>query len=403
MTLNDLLSAETVDACFGKDARRRPRHMPGQQMKFACLFDWPKLNLILSHHVLDPPRLQLVLAGRAAEPSAYTQPSAFSPFRSSLTHAVYDQMKAGATLVLNGADELDGGLTELARDVERRLSAQAAISVEACTATPTELGNKPAWQTYDMVVLQVTGSYRWLLLGETQSQPLDRYSGFMQEPPLTEPELEVVSAPGDALYIPRGHWYSAEPVGVPALDVVVCVSRPATWNFASWLLDRMKADEILRTDVPLQADEVGRSNYLQALRRVFQEALQDDGLVEEFAFCWNGMAAARPRFSLPTGGEAGSPAFDGCEIVRVLPSRPFAPREVPGENVLDTLMNGRFNRFHIEAKEILNFLMNQEFALLRELQERFAETYTREQISDLVGGPSGHRRPCRGALNCEMR
>jgi hypothetical protein len=87
----------------------------------------------------------------------------------------------------------------------------------------------------------------------------------------------------------------------------------------------------------------------------------------------------------------------------VLPSRPFAPREVPGENVLDTLMNGRFNRFHIEAKEILNFLMNQEFALLRELQERFAETYTREQISDLVGGPSGHRRPCRGALNCEMR
>jgi len=298
-------------------------------------------------------------------------------------------MKAGATLVLNGADELDSGLTELARDVERQLSAQVAISVEACTAIPADGGKKPAWQTYDMVLLQVTGSYKWFLLGETQPQPLDRYSGFMQEPPLTEPESEVISAPGDALYVPRGYWYLAQPVGVPALVAVVCVSRPTTWNFASWLLDRMKSDEILRGDVPLQADGVGQSNYIKALRRVFQEALQGEDLVEEFAFCWNGMAAVRPRFALPTGGEAGPPTFDGCEIVRVLPSRRFAPREVPGENVLDTLMNGRFNRFHVEAKEILSFLMNQEFAPLHELHERFAETYTKEQITELVGDLAG--------------
>ena len=94
-------------------------------------------------------------------------------------------MKAGATLTLNGADELDLGLTELARDLERRLSAQITISVEASTAMPPECEPKPLWQAYDMLVLQVTGSQKWLLFGETQKQPLDRYSAYMQEPPIT--------------------------------------------------------------------------------------------------------------------------------------------------------------------------------------------------------------------------
>ena len=73
-----------------------------------------------------------------------------------------------------------------------------------------------------------------------------------------------------------------------------------------------------------------------------------------------------------------------ADIIRVLPSRPFACHDVPGDDIVDTLINGRYNRFHAEAKDILTFLMSHDCVSVRVLHERFAETYETEQIAELV-------------------
>jgi hypothetical protein len=137
-------------------------------------------------------------------------------------------------------------------------------------------------------------------------------------------------------------------------------------------------------DVPLHANGNERTTYLESFREMFLEALQDEAIVDEFMFCWNGMATVRPHFELPIDGAPALPISNGDGIIRILPSRPFSYHEVPEEGVLDTLVNGKVIRFRIESKELLVFLMAQETVSLKQLYDRFASTYSEEQIGELV-------------------
>jgi hypothetical protein len=103
---------------------------------------------------------------------------------------------------------------------------------------------------------------------------------------------------GDMLYIPRGWWHVAFPVGEPSLHLTVATVPPHGMDLLQWLIGRLRRHEAVRADLPQLDDARGQKAYLKALRPLLAEALADDAIAQ-FRHEWEGDLRPFPHISLP--------------------------------------------------------------------------------------------------------
>jgi hypothetical protein len=319
------------------------------------------LNEILEEHGFEPPRLRLTRAGKPVPAHKWLswQPNrrnSGSPVPRLNSTALTRELREGATLVLDNVDELHRPVRRMAEALERVFHVR--VQVNSYSGFRTSHGFDLHWDDHDVFILQVAGRKQWKVYGMTRRFPLASDVESADAPP-TEALWEGLLEDGDLLYIPRGWWHVATPLDEPTLHLTVGVNNLTGADFLSWFVNRMKAAEVVREDLPHLSGAEMLVQYSERLKAAVLEAWRPE-LVEKYLSYMDTTACARPSVALPWSA---TPAIvpEGDFRVRWSGAR-AAKVTADGEGTVSVEALGRKWRFAASARPLLEALvMGEEF------------------------------------------
>lgn len=183
----------------------------------------------------------------------------------------------GATLVLQGLHRIWPPLIDFTRQLGGQLG--QPLQVNAYLTPAGNQGFATHYDTHDVFVLQVDGCKRWRIHEPVLPDPLERqpWEGRADEIRAVadgEPALDVVLAPGDALYLPRGWLHSAEAQRESSLHLTVGVRALTRYALVEALFDLAAKDRRLRGPLPFGID-VADSGQIEPELTETVEALRE--------------------------------------------------------------------------------------------------------------------------------
>jgi hypothetical protein len=276
--------------------------------------------------------LRLAKEGSSVPPERYTKevPLRRGGHRPELLPAAFvGELEAGATIVLDAVDELHTPLTALAKSLEYSLHER--VQINAYVGWGETRGFDLHWDDHDVIVLQLEGRKHWQIFGQTRPSPLYRDVERSSSPagaPLWDGFLEA----GDLLYIPRGWWHVAMPLAEPTFHLTCGITKRTGMDLLAWLIERGRAVNICRQDVPRFATRKELLAYGdQVLRAVVPQP--DEEFVHTFLTDQDARAEARPTFSLPMMSDQAS--FEGtCATLALIAHRRISVHHLIAESGL---------------------------------------------------------------------
>ena len=254
---------------------------------FTDLLSPAAVDELLSRRGLRTPFLRVAQKGTVLPPARFTGPGgAGAEIADQVVDDKIMQLYAeGATLVLQGLHRLWPPLIEYARELGDELN--QPLQVNAYLTPPGSQGFSTHYDTHDVFVLQVDGTKRWRIHEPVLPDPLEKqaWGGRADEVAVTaqgEPALDVVLAPGDALYLPRGWLHSAEAQGARSLHLTIGVRALTRYALVEELLALATRDARLRATLPFGLD-VGDPDAIEPELTETVEALRDFLLSAEAA------------------------------------------------------------------------------------------------------------------------
>lgn len=361
-------------------------HVPGTPGKFSHLLPWPALNQILEQHRLDTPRVRLTREGKPVPATSFLSYQANrrrpnQPIPRLQAAELSRELREGATLVLDAVDELHAPITSLAESLESQFHVR--IQVNAYAGWRTSHGFDLHWDDHDVFILQVAGRKQWKVYGMTRKYPMARDVEPTTDKPDT-PLWEGMLNDGDLLYIPRGWWHVATPLDEPTLHLTVGVNNATGSDLLSWFVDRLRASEDVRRDLPLFADEQEQTAVLERLRDLFVREW-NPGIMRQYIADLDSKTQPRARMNLPWAGTPDVlPPDDGVLHVKWASPRRPALERIGGE--IHVLANGRRWRFASAAGPLLERLTTGHVCSVEDFADTAAaRTFIRElTINGLV-------------------
>ncbi|WP_331719363.1 JmjC domain-containing protein [Streptomyces sp. NBC_00158] len=275
----------------------------GREGRFHGLFGWPRLNEVLAAARTDPSRTHLVRSAdgiplaSCAEPvpqlSPRGRPSRLHPDR------LYEVLAAGATLVIDGIEELHTPLRTLTTALEDTLRTLVQANLYA-NLGGAEQGFHTHWDDHDVFVLQTGGAKHWDLHPPTEDHPVGVLS-TPAPPPAGAATWSGELTDGDVLYLPRGWWHTVRAVeGSPSLHLTLGTRLPSAGDLLRRLLTHLARNHPhVRQDLPRFTTPEDARNWYEDLREVLVTAAREPGLLERLAARADAGAPARPEFTLP--------------------------------------------------------------------------------------------------------
>ncbi|MFE9966778.1 JmjC domain-containing protein [Streptomyces sp. NPDC005525] len=296
------------DTFLAQTYHRSYAHFPGTA-DTAGLFSWDDFNRIIATQRLEPPRLRLSADGemvplhRYAIPTTNRRAVTWSRIQPADFHA---QLKDGASLVLDAVEKIHPAVGMAAEGLERFLG--TSVQTNAYASWTDRDGFGLHWDDHDVVVVQVHGSKRWRLYGSTREAPTFR-DVESPESPEGDPVADIVLAPGDVLYLPRGWWHAVTAdQGTESLHLTFGMVPHTGADLMLWVVDQLRSSLALRKDIPRFAALPEQSDFIEAVRREVLDRMADPRLVERWA---ESIDTTDPGHAIPS-----LPYVDG------LPARP---------------------------------------------------------------------------------
>jgi lysine-specific demethylase/histidyl-hydroxylase NO66 len=156
------------------------------------------------------PAFRLVRDGRPLDPGRYTRTARVGSQPTSGMGdpgRIFDEFRAGATIVLQGLQRSHPALTRFCRDLELELS--HAVQANAYVTPAGSRGLGVHYDTHDVFVLQLAGTKQWSVYEPVLADPLPSQPWTGTAADAGDPCLSVELAAGDCLYVPRGFLHSA--------------------------------------------------------------------------------------------------------------------------------------------------------------------------------------------------
>jgi ribosomal protein L16 Arg81 hydroxylase len=273
--LDELIAPYGAEDFLGAVWGQRMEMLPGQPDRFADLLPWQALNDILRRHRLETPRLRLARGGERISPEDYTtevQLRRGGSYRRVRFDALGEQLRGGATLVIDSIDELYGPIDDLAADLERVLRERVQVN---CYASFGVLhGFDTHWDDHDVLAVQVHGRKRWRVFGPTRAYP-QRRDVEHPEPPSGDPSRDVILSAGGVLHVPRGWWHDATALDEPSVHLTFGVTGATGADLIAWLADDLRKLDIVRQDLPRFADPEQRRDRLKQLAEAVASELSE--------------------------------------------------------------------------------------------------------------------------------
>ncbi len=251
---------------------RSHRVFPGTAGRFADLLPWRELNRALRQHRLDFPRLRLALGGDVVPAHTYTE---MVPTRRMgevprlLAAPFAEQLRRGATLVLDSVNEMFEPVAELSMALEHALRERVQVNLYA--GWGKSHGFDVHWDDHDAFIIQLAGRKRWRMHGVTRPFPLQR-DVALPDRPEAEPIDDFLLDDGDVLYLPRGHWHDVSAIGEESLHLTIGFNRATGVDLVAWLADRLRSEELFRDDLPRFADATARAAAVGGPARAARDA-----------------------------------------------------------------------------------------------------------------------------------
>lgn len=271
------------DTFLAQTYHRSYAHFPGTA-DTAGLFSWDDFNRIIATQRLEPPRLRLSADGemvplhRYAIPTTNRRAVTWSRIQPADFHA---QLKDGASLVLDAVEKIHPAVGMAAEGLERFLG--TSVQANAYASWTDREGFGLHWDDHDVVVVQVHGSKRWRLYGSTREAPTFR-DVESPESPEGDPVADIVLAPGDVLYLPRGWWHAVTAdQGTESLHLTFGMVPHTGADLMLWVVDQLRSSLALRKDIPRFASLPEQSDFIEAVRREVLDMMADPRLVERWA------------------------------------------------------------------------------------------------------------------------
>ncbi|MEU9087664.1 cupin domain-containing protein [Streptomyces sp. NPDC048357] len=163
--------------------------------------------------------------------------------------ALYRHYRDGATLVLNGLERRWPALARLCDALTAEFSARFLANVYV-TPGGNEQGFGRHYDNHDVFIAQVHGTKRWSLYHSPQHLPM--HVQDRRNTDTTGPEQEIMLAPGDLLYLPRGTVHAATSTDTTSVHLTIGV-LPILWaDTLQQALARLIADDVrFRTALPI--------------------------------------------------------------------------------------------------------------------------------------------------------
>jgi JmjC domain len=367
----------------------RPLHIEGERGRFGYLLPWDSLNSLMQSRQLEPPRIFLFKEGNASTEN-YTKPSSLLKIGSTLAGTACIDLAAfckllqqGYMLVINDIDEMRQPIRELCRMLEYELGDQVTANMYG--GWHATQGFKTHWDSQDVIIVQLSGKKHWRIFEPERKHPVLQDYALGLKAPAQPPYWEGDLDSGDLLYIPRGWWHDAIPVGNEVtLHITLTMVRRTGLDLGSKLLDLLRDHECARADLPRIGTPDEKKAFLADFRETVMASLDKLDL-DSYLRETDALAPARVRPSFPW---IAAPELGGMESqtwVHWLPPRKVIFEEKDGKVFLAAISSNF--EFDPSAKSLLVALAEKrriQLSALCQIDSQMSIEATRRLILDLL-------------------
>ena len=229
---------------------------------FDDLLDATAVDELVSARGLRTPFLRMAKDGAVLPPARYTRGGGAG---ASIPDQVADDrvlttLADGATLVLQALHRTWPPLVRFGAQLATEVG--HPVQINAYITPPQNQGFAPHYDVHDVFVLQVSGRKKWTIhrAGRRRS-PLDNQPWEQASAPTIEarvgrsdPLIDTVLEPGDAVYLPRGTIHAAQALGETSIHLTIGVHPITRYQLVRHLLEAVQDDPALRASLPMGAD-----------------------------------------------------------------------------------------------------------------------------------------------------
>lgn len=325
--LSALLSPISSEEFLGCHWQKHFLHVPGPVGKFKHLFSWPLLNKLLEEYPFDSPRMRLSKAGKPISPDKYlvSRTDRNGTLRSIRSVSLTSELKQGATLILNYADDVSPSLRDLCVGLERVFRKHVVANLYAGFRTDNCFPLH--WDEQDTLILQIAGRKKWQIYEPTLSYPLEG-RGPVPPMPTAAPTWDSIIEEGSLFHIPRGWWHVAYPLDEPSLHVTVTVNTLTGLDLLHWIVEEMGNSLTARANIPIWEERERQGEYVDVLKRDLISAWKPE-LLARFIGEMESSIVSRPHMQLPDSASSEGLMVDENTYLRLAAGRAVI---LPGED-----------------------------------------------------------------------
>jgi ribosomal protein L16 Arg81 hydroxylase len=205
-----------------------------------------------------------------------------------------EELKKGTAIHILGVEEFKEELNVLVENIENELLTKIEATIHIGINEST--GFHPHYDAHDVFVLQISGRKNWKLYGFIESYPV-RIGPSIKTEIHNTPIWEGILEQGDMLYLPRGIWHSAEAFKEPAMHVSIGMTNPLAYDYLIWLVNNLKAFELVRMDIPRLNGEKEEKEFIEKIKKILVEDVNKKTLkafISEYS-----QKKIKRRFQLP--------------------------------------------------------------------------------------------------------
>jgi lysine-specific demethylase/histidyl-hydroxylase NO66 len=255
---------------WGRDALLSPRERLPEG--FADLLAPDAIDRLISQQGLRTPFLRVAKDGQTYPTARFTRPGGVgATISDQVDDAALTRLFAdGATIVLQALHRTHAPIIAFAQQLTADLG--HPVQVNAYITPPQSRGFSDHYDVHDVFVLQVAGEKRWVIHSPVlehprRDQPWTDRRAQVAEAAGTEPLIDVVLRPGDALYLPAGFLHAAQALGETSVHLTFGVHVWTRAHLVDALVARLGDVESLREPLPLGVDVADPASIVLALQQ----------------------------------------------------------------------------------------------------------------------------------------
>jgi ribosomal protein L16 Arg81 hydroxylase len=300
-SLQDFINPISVTSFLKDYWSERFLFLPKGVKNVQTLFSWSRVNEILTFQKLPYPKIRLMGSEGNIRRELYTLNRKIYGNSTAIEQLdiamINHHLTEGASLVLNGVDEMDSYLRDVCQELGKKFKNHTAVN--AYMAFKDKNGFPIHWDDHETLIVQIDGRKHWKVFGASRLHPLMEDIEGNSTPPATQPLFDSVLEPGDVLYIPRGFWHVVTPVNEPSLHLTFSVEPANGYNWLQSIIDQCLQHSIVRQNIPIFSDAEKINVFQDEIKKILIKEISS-AKIENYLAKRLGQLSPLPKFSLPS-------------------------------------------------------------------------------------------------------